>query len=112
MRQKEKRITIKFRPDQLADVIEAVNAYADDLKNDRGAPVRDAARRPRNNGRAAGAGDAAAKSWRTGSCACRTKRYDGADLRAAYAADPAAVREGLPRPGTRMQCTLLQLGAL
>ena len=35
MRQKEKRITIKFRPDQLADVIEAVNAYADDLKNDR-----------------------------------------------------------------------------
>lgn len=35
MRQEEKRITIKFRPDQLADVIEAVNAYADDLKNDR-----------------------------------------------------------------------------
>lgn len=35
MRQEEKRIPVKFRPDQLADVIEAVNAYADDLKNDR-----------------------------------------------------------------------------
>ena len=32
---KERKITIDFRPDQLADVIEAVNAYADDLKNDR-----------------------------------------------------------------------------
>lgn len=29
------KITVKFRPDQLADVIEAVNAYADDLANDR-----------------------------------------------------------------------------
>lgn len=35
MRQEEKRIPVNFRPDQLADVIEAVNAYADDLKNDR-----------------------------------------------------------------------------
>lgn len=35
MRQEEKRIQVNFRPDQLADVIEAVNAYADDLKNDR-----------------------------------------------------------------------------
>lgn len=35
MRQEEKRIPINFRPDQMADVIEAVNAYADDLKNDR-----------------------------------------------------------------------------
>ena len=35
MRQEEKRIPVSFRPDQLADVIEAVNAYADDLKNDR-----------------------------------------------------------------------------
>ena len=26
----EQKITIDFRPDQLADVIEAVNAYADD----------------------------------------------------------------------------------
>lgn len=32
---KERKITVDFRPDQLADVIEAVNAYADDLKNDR-----------------------------------------------------------------------------
>lgn len=32
---KERKITGYFRPDQLADVIEAVNAYADDLKNDR-----------------------------------------------------------------------------
>ena len=32
---KEHKITVDFRPDQLADVIEAVNAYADDLKNDR-----------------------------------------------------------------------------
>ena len=32
---KERKITIDVRPDQLADVIEAVNAYADDLKNDR-----------------------------------------------------------------------------
>ena len=32
---KERKITVGFRPDQLADVIEAVNAYADDLKNDR-----------------------------------------------------------------------------
>lgn len=31
----QKKITVDFRPDQLADVIEAVNAYADDLKNDR-----------------------------------------------------------------------------
>lgn len=31
----ERKITVNFRPDQLADVIEAVNAYADDLKNDR-----------------------------------------------------------------------------
>jgi len=30
-----RKITVDFRPDQLADVIEAVNAYADDLKNDR-----------------------------------------------------------------------------
>ena len=30
---KERKITIDFRPDQLAAVIEAVNAYADDLKN-------------------------------------------------------------------------------
>ena len=29
------KITVKFRHDQLADVIEAVNAYADDLANDR-----------------------------------------------------------------------------
>lgn len=35
MKQEEKRIPVNFRPDQLADVIEAVNAYADDLKNDR-----------------------------------------------------------------------------
>lgn len=35
MRQEEKRIPVNLRPDQLADVIEAVNAYADDLKNDR-----------------------------------------------------------------------------
>lgn len=32
---KEQKITVNFRPDQLADVIEAVNAYADDLANDR-----------------------------------------------------------------------------
>lgn len=32
---KERKIPVNFRPDQLADVIEAVNAYADDLKNDR-----------------------------------------------------------------------------
>lgn len=32
---KERKITVDFRPDQLAGVIEAVNAYADDLKNDR-----------------------------------------------------------------------------
>lgn len=32
---KERKITVGFRPDQLADVIEAVNAYADDLANDR-----------------------------------------------------------------------------
>ena len=31
----EQKITVSFRPDQLADVIEAVNAYADDLANDR-----------------------------------------------------------------------------
>lgn len=31
----ERKITVNFRQDQLADVIEAVNAYADDLKNDR-----------------------------------------------------------------------------
>lgn len=31
----EQKITVDFRPDQLADVIEAVNAYADDLANDR-----------------------------------------------------------------------------
>lgn len=31
----EQKIPVNFRPDQLADVIEAVNAYADDLKNDR-----------------------------------------------------------------------------
>ena len=32
---KERKITVGFRPDQLAVVIEAVNAYADDLANDR-----------------------------------------------------------------------------
>ena len=32
---KERKITVDFRPDQLADVIDAVNAYADDLANDR-----------------------------------------------------------------------------
>lgn len=32
---KERKITVDFRHDQMADVIEAVNAYADDLKNDR-----------------------------------------------------------------------------
>ena len=32
---KERKITVNFRPDQLADVIEAVSAFADDLKNDR-----------------------------------------------------------------------------
>ncbi len=32
---KERKITVDFQPNQLADVIEAVNAYADDLKNDR-----------------------------------------------------------------------------
>ena len=31
----EQKIPVSFRPDQLADVIEAVNAYADDLANDR-----------------------------------------------------------------------------
>ena len=31
----EHKITVDFRSDQLADVIEAVNAYADDLRNDR-----------------------------------------------------------------------------
>ena len=31
----EHKIQVSFRPDQLADVIEAVNAYADDLANDR-----------------------------------------------------------------------------
>ena len=31
----EPKIQVELRPDQLADVIEAVNAYADDLKNDR-----------------------------------------------------------------------------
>ena len=30
----EQKIPVSFRPDQLADVIEAVNAYADDLAND------------------------------------------------------------------------------
>lgn len=30
----EQKIQVSFRPDQLADVIEAVNAYADDLAND------------------------------------------------------------------------------
>ena len=32
---KERKITVDFRHDQMADVIEEVNAYADDLKNDR-----------------------------------------------------------------------------
>ena len=31
----EQKIQVSFRHDQLADVIEAVNAYADDLANDR-----------------------------------------------------------------------------
>ena len=31
----EQKIPVSFRPDQMADVIEAVNAYADDLANDR-----------------------------------------------------------------------------
>ena len=31
----EQKIPVSFRPDQLADVIKAVNAYADDLANDR-----------------------------------------------------------------------------
>ena len=31
----EQKIQVSFRPDQLEDVIEAVNAYADDLANDR-----------------------------------------------------------------------------
>ena len=31
----EQKIPVSFRPDQLADVIEAVNAYADDIANDR-----------------------------------------------------------------------------
>ena len=31
----EQKIPVSFRHDQLADVIEAVNAYADDLANDR-----------------------------------------------------------------------------
>ena len=31
----EQKIQVSLRPDQLADVIEAVNAYADDLANDR-----------------------------------------------------------------------------
>lgn len=31
----EQKIQVSFQPDQLADVIEAVNAYADDLANDR-----------------------------------------------------------------------------
>ena len=31
----EQKIPVSFRPDQLEDVIEAVNAYADDLANDR-----------------------------------------------------------------------------
>lgn len=31
----EQKVPVSFRPDQLADVIEAVNAYADDLANDR-----------------------------------------------------------------------------
>lgn len=31
----EQKIQVSFRPDQLADVIEAVNAYADDIANDR-----------------------------------------------------------------------------
>ena len=31
----EQKIPVSFRPDQLADVIEAVNAYAEDLANDR-----------------------------------------------------------------------------
>ena len=31
----EQKIQVSFRPDQLADVIEAVNAYAEDLANDR-----------------------------------------------------------------------------
>ena len=31
----EQKIQVSFRPDQMADVIEAVNAYADDLANDR-----------------------------------------------------------------------------
>ena len=31
----EQKIQVSSRPDQLADVIEAVNAYADDLANDR-----------------------------------------------------------------------------
>ena len=31
----EQKIPVSFRPDQLADVIEAVNAYAHDLANDR-----------------------------------------------------------------------------
>lgn len=31
----EQKIQVSFRPDQLADVIEAVIAYADDLANDR-----------------------------------------------------------------------------
>lgn len=31
----EQKIQVSFRPDQLEDVIEAVNAYADDIANDR-----------------------------------------------------------------------------
>ena len=91
----EQKITVSFRPDQLADVIEAVNAYADDLKNDRALLYE----MPRVD-------------HETTDEKCRTKRYDGADLPAAHAADPAAVREGLPRPGAGMQRTLLQLDAL
>lgn len=47
-----------------------------------------------------------------GSGTCWTKRHDGADLHAADAARPAAVREGLTRTGAGMQRTLLQLDAL
>ncbi len=106
----EQKIPVELRPDQLADIIDAVLAFADDCANDREI-LQSMPRVDR---------DKRSKTFYGASRRCKRSRHGCSTYRrkrselfcAAHAAHPAALRPELPGPKRHMPRRVLHLDAI
>lgn len=105
----EPKIPVELRPDQLADIIDAVLAFADDCANDREILQS----MPRATGTRSKTCCSASRRCKRSRHGCSTYRRKRSELFcAAHAAHPAALRPELPGPKRHMPRQVLHLDTL